>query len=111
MLTNMVNPGDGSYASGSGFQGNISLSCTASNIQEPVMLPYSMALLITVRMLQSILLFLIFLFGTSFNIFVIVLVRNSRPYHLELLFFGFDFIYYHKFDGSDQYHCESLGVW
>ena len=57
---------------------NITLTCAARNIQGPIELPYSSALTITLRVIQSIFYFVIFFGGLFLNTLVIVLVAKYK---------------------------------
>ena len=57
---------------------NLTLSCAAKNIQEPLNLPYPTALVMVVRVLQSVLIFLVFSVGSILNVLVIVLVGRYK---------------------------------
>ena len=57
---------------------NITLTCAARNIQGPIELPYSSALTITLRVIQSLFYLLIILAGLFLNTLVIVLVAKYK---------------------------------
>ena len=57
---------------------NINLTCAASNIQGPIEMPYSSALTITLRVIQSIFYCVIFFGGLFLNTLLIVLVAKYK---------------------------------
>ena len=62
------------------------LTCAARNIQGPIDLPYSSALTITMRVIQSIYYLVVILGGLFLNTFVIVLVARYKKLHTMSFF-------------------------
>ncbi len=83
---------EASYGDGSGVYNdtttfdNFTLSCAASSIQGPVVLPYSDILHTIVRIFQSLFWMILLLAGTFLNVLVIVLVAKYR--RLQTVSFG-----------------------
>ena len=57
---------------------NFSLSCLATNIQNPEELSYSSALLLPIRILQAVIYFILFVSGTLLNLLIVALITKYR---------------------------------